>query len=209
MKFWLPFTVVGGAAAIASLSAVCTTEYIQSVLPSLSDIPSGITINSDSVTVVPYDNYSVTDATFWNDVVGGSRFLAHGGAVYAIKNGSEGADMTGGIVFSAATGYTDAGFPYWAMSHIVSPVQIQTIGYRPRSGMFETFLSATINACDSLHGELTASSPVTIYVPSNLTSMLGEAYYCADSSTSSLGLGFGKAKRQASSATRTKRRLYR
>ncbi|KAK6063144.1 tannase [Seiridium cupressi] len=71
MKFWLPFTVVGGAAAIASLSAVCTTEYIQSVLPSLSDIPSGITINSDSVTVVPYDNYSVTDATFWNDVVGG------------------------------------------------------------------------------------------------------------------------------------------
>ncbi|KAK9780270.1 putative Carboxylic ester hydrolase [Seiridium cardinale] len=39
------------------------------------------------------------------------------------------------------------------VNHIASPVQIQTIGYCPPSCMFETFPNATINACDSHHGE--------------------------------------------------------
>ncbi|RAH40609.1 tannase and feruloyl esterase [Aspergillus brunneoviolaceus CBS 621.78] len=133
-----------GVATASSLSSVCTTDYVTSVLPTSSDdIPSGITIDTSSVTASIYRNYSVSDATFWEDMTinfcevsfaynhqnaddrivvqywmpdpdsFANRFLATGGAAYTINNGSGGADMAGGVAFGAATGYTDGGFPHW------------------------------------------------------------------------------------------------
>ena len=140
----VPTAALVGTAAAASLSRVCTKDYVLSVLPTASDdIPSGITIDTSSVTASTYQNYSVTDATFWEDMTVDfcevsfayshqngddrvavnyympeptsfqNRFLATGGAAYTINNGSGGADMMGGVAFGAATGYTDAGFPHW------------------------------------------------------------------------------------------------
>ncbi|PYH80948.1 tannase [Aspergillus uvarum CBS 121591] len=133
-----------GVATASSLSSVCTADYVTSVLPNSSDdIPSGITIDTSSVTASIYRNYSVSDAIFWEDMTinfcevsfayhhqngddrivvqywmpapdsFANRFLATGGAAYTINNGSGGADMAGGVAFGAATGYTDGGFPYW------------------------------------------------------------------------------------------------
>lgn len=319
------------AAAAQSLSSVCTVDYALSVLPTASDdIPTGITIDTDSVTAVAYYNYSVTSATFWSNVTVDfcevsfsynhqnlddqivvdyyfpspanfqNRFLATGGAAYEINNGSGGADMTGGVSLGAVTGYTDGGFPYWGgtdfdevillgngtanwpaiynwayqsiaemtqlgkiftnrfygtnstatttnstapytyymgcseggregmsqvqrapelydgiivgapamrygqqqVNHIASPVQIQSIGYYPPSCVFETFVNATIEACDGLDGKtdgIVARSDLCAQ-SFNVSSMLGKSYSCAASSTTSLGLGYGKAKRQMSSS---------
>ncbi|PYI00061.1 tannase and feruloyl esterase [Aspergillus ellipticus CBS 707.79] len=116
-----------GVASATSLSSLCTSDYVTSVLPtSADDIPSGITIDTSSVTASTFTNYSVTDATFWEDVninfceisfaythqnqddrvvvqywmpspdAFNGRFLATGGAAYTINNGSGGADMSGG-----------------------------------------------------------------------------------------------------------------
>lgn len=58
------------AASAASLSSVCTTDYVSSALPSTdSFVPEGITIDSTSVAASLFTNYSVTDATFWPDSV--------------------------------------------------------------------------------------------------------------------------------------------
>ncbi|CAI7653974.1 unnamed protein product [Penicillium glandicola] len=133
-----------GAASATSLSKACTTEYVKSNLPTSDDkIPIGITIDESSITASTYRNYSVTDATFWDDVNIDfcevsfayshdnqddrvvveywmplaenfqNRFLATGGAAYQISNGSGGADMSGGVAYGAVTGLTDGGLPYW------------------------------------------------------------------------------------------------
>jgi tannase len=335
-------TLIGAAAATTSLSSVCTSSYVTSVLPTAEeDIPTGITIDTSSLTLSTWYNYSVTDATFWNDITAidfcevsfayshqnqddrvvveywlpspanfANRFLATGGAAYTINNGSGGADMAGGVEFGAVTGYTDGGFPYWGgedfddvvllgngtanwpaiynwgyqsiaemtqigkafttnfyddvstsnstsssssssssnsstlytyytgcseggregmsqaqkapelydgiivgapamrygqqqVNHLASPIQIQTIGYYPGSCVFETFVNATINACDALDGKtdgVVARSDLCA-LSFNVSSMLGESYSCDASSTTSLGLGFGKMKRDTSSAT--------
>lgn len=58
------------AASAASMSSVCTSDYVTSALPtSNQDIPTGITINSSSLAVSSWSNYTVTDATFWIDAV--------------------------------------------------------------------------------------------------------------------------------------------
>ncbi|KAJ5913924.1 tannase and feruloyl esterase [Penicillium tannophilum] len=133
-----------GAASATSLSKACTKEFVKSNLPTSDDkIPLGITIDESSVTANTYRNYSVTDATFWENVNIDfcevsfayshdnqddkivveywmplaenfqNRFLATGGAAYQISNGSGGADMSGGVAYGAVTGLTDGGLPYW------------------------------------------------------------------------------------------------
>lgn len=133
-----------GAASATSLSKTCTKDFIKSNLPTSDDkIPLGITIDDSSITANTYRNYSVTDATFWENVNIDfcevsfayshdnqddrivveywmplaenfqNRFLATGGAAYQISNGSGGADMSGGVAYGAVTGLTDGGLPYW------------------------------------------------------------------------------------------------
>ena len=135
-----------GAASATSLSKVCTNAHVKASLPTSADsdsIPLGITIDESSITASTYRNYSVTDATFWENVdiefcevtfayshenqddrvvveywmplaeQYQNRFLATGGAAYQISNGSGGADMSGGVAYGAVTGQTDGGLPYW------------------------------------------------------------------------------------------------
>ncbi|CAI7581821.1 unnamed protein product [Penicillium pancosmium] len=133
-----------GAASATSLSKACTKDFVKSNLPTSDDkIPFGITIDDNSITTNTYRNYSVTDATFWENVNIDfcevsfayshdnqddrivveywmplaenfqNRFLATGGSAYEISNGSGGADMSGGVAYGAVTGLTDGGLPYW------------------------------------------------------------------------------------------------
>lgn len=131
------------AAAAFSLSD-CTTSYVSPLLPtSTDDVPTGIAIHADTLTVASHYNYSVSDLLMWEDAViefcevsfsyshqnrddsinvtyylppsnvFANRFLATGGGAYAINSGAYGADMVGGVSKGAATGYTDGGMPYY------------------------------------------------------------------------------------------------
>jgi tannase len=142
LGFLVPLFI--GAASATSLGKACTKEFVKSNLPTSEDIITlGITIDENSVTANTYRNYSVTDATFWENVNIDfcevtfayshenlddrivveywmplaknfeNRFLATGGAAYQISNGSGGADMSGGVAYGAVTGLTDGGLPYW------------------------------------------------------------------------------------------------
>jgi tannase len=126
-----------GAAYAASLASVCRTSYVTSVLP-IDGTLNGITIDTTSVTANAVYNESHTGGTFFPDstidycnvtfkyshnglgdsVILGyympapssykSRFLATGGGAYAIQSGSMSAP--GGVMYGAASGYTDGGF---------------------------------------------------------------------------------------------------
>lgn len=62
-------SVFVGVVSAASLSSVCTSDYVTSVLPTSEDnVPSGIIIDISSVTATAYDNYSVTGGISWEDL---------------------------------------------------------------------------------------------------------------------------------------------
>ena len=126
----------GASAAAASLGQVCTTSYIQSVLPA-DGFVSGLTFHPDTVTAsaVYNQSYSGVDyptatinycnVTFqyshdgWDDNVilqywlpepatYKNRFLTTGGGGYAISSGS--ASLPGGVMYGAVAGTTDGGY---------------------------------------------------------------------------------------------------
>jgi tannase len=132
--------LLASSAAVAyatSLADVCSKTYVTSALPPDSSF-NGITINALSVTANLVYNETHTGGTFFPDstinycnvtftythnglgdtVILGyympapsaykNRFLATGGGAYAIQSGSQSAP--GGVMYGAASGYTDGSF---------------------------------------------------------------------------------------------------
>ncbi|OIW23907.1 tannase and feruloyl esterase [Coniochaeta ligniaria NRRL 30616] len=135
--FWLS-SALAAAACAANLADVCTTSYVQSVLPADNFI-QGTTLSAGSVTASAVTNYTVPasssnpgksglnfcNVTFsyshtgYNDKVNlwfwlpappqfQNRYLSTGGGGLAITSGQNG--LTAGVVHGAATGTTDGGF---------------------------------------------------------------------------------------------------
>ncbi|PYH92492.1 tannase and feruloyl esterase [Aspergillus ellipticus CBS 707.79] len=126
-----------GAAYAASLAEYCTTSRVASSLPD-DDFILGVSFDKSSVTANAVYNETNTDDNFFPDatinycnvtfsyehaesgisvIVGyylpgpdafKDRFLATGGGAYAIQSGSMSAP--GGVMYGAASGFTDGGF---------------------------------------------------------------------------------------------------
>ncbi|KAL3479824.1 putative tannase [Aspergillus californicus] len=127
----------GGIAYAASLDSVCTVSHVKSSLPEDGYI-LGVTFDSASVTANAVYNSSYSGSVFFPDsttdfcnvtisythdgrddtvIVGyymptpdnyQNRFLATGGGAYAIQSGEMSAP--GGVMYGAASGFTDGGF---------------------------------------------------------------------------------------------------
>ncbi|KAH6660979.1 tannase [Truncatella angustata] len=131
-----------GTTTATDFAEVCTSEYVQSVLPGDGFIP-GTTIDTTSVAVNAIGNYSsaasdgvvgveavaVCNVTFGytHDGKEGktnvwyylpdpanfkNRFLSTGGGGFSITSGAGG--LSGGLSYGAASGTTDAGLGSWS-----------------------------------------------------------------------------------------------
>jgi tannase len=80
------------------------------------------------------------------------------------------------------------------VNHLFSAVVEQTQEYYPPPCELAKIVNATIAACDPLDGRTdgVVSRTDLCKLNFNLTSIVGESYYCAASTSSSLGFGFGK-----------------
>lgn len=90
--------------------------------------------------------------------------------------------------------------------HLFSSVVEQNLDYYPPSCAFDKIVNETIAYCDGLDGLVDGviSRSDLCKLDFNLNSTLGKAYYCAASTESSLGFGFGaKVKRDSSSSSST------
>ena len=79
--------------------------------------------------------------------------------------------------------------------HHVYPATIeQVMGYFPPPCALDKIVNATIAACDPLDGRTDGviSRSDLCQLNFNLSSLIGESYYCAAQSSSSLGFGFSK-----------------
>lgn len=89
-------------------------------------------------------------------------------------------------------------------NHLFPNIVEHTLDYYPPPCALEKILNLTIAACDPLDGKtdgVIARSDLC-QLQFNLSSTIGEAYYCAAGDSSSLGFGFGrKAKRQTDSTS--------
>ena len=85
------------------------------------------------------------------------------------------------------------------VNHLTSDVTEQTMDYYPPSCELDKIVNLTIAACDSLDGKTdgVVSRSDLCKINFNVNSTIGEPYYCAASTETSLGLGYGqKMKRQ-------------
>ncbi|CAI7605219.1 unnamed protein product [Penicillium palitans] len=84
-------------------------------------------------------------------------------------------------------------------NHLYSNVVEKTLDYYPPPCELEKIMNETISACDPLDGrnDGVVSRSDLCQLQFNMSSIIGQSYYCAASTTSSLGLGFGN--RQSSS----------
>lgn len=90
------------------------------------------------------------------------------------------------------------------VNHILSSVVEKTINYYPPPCELDKIVNATIAACDPLDGRTDGVIGRTdlCKLHFNLSSIIGEPYYCAATTSSSLGFGFStKTKRQAEGST--------
>ncbi|KAJ5556686.1 Tannase/feruloyl esterase [Penicillium frequentans] len=80
------------------------------------------------------------------------------------------------------------------VNHLFSAVVEQTKGYYPPPCEMEKIVNATIKACDPLDGRADGviSRSDLCKLNFNLTSIIGENYYCAAETSTSLGFNFGK-----------------
>lgn len=85
--------------------------------------------------------------------------------------------------------------------HVYPATIEQVMGYFPPPCALDKIVNATIAACDPLDGRTDGviSRTDLCKLNFNLSSLIGESYYCAAQTSSSLGFGFsgGKTKRQA------------
>ncbi|TGJ86258.1 hypothetical protein E0Z10_g2506 [Xylaria hypoxylon] len=89
------------------------------------------------------------------------------------------------------------------IGHIVPATIEQTLNYFPPTCALDKIVNATIAACDPLDGRTDGviSRTDLCKIHFDLKSIIGESYYCAAQSGSSLGFGF--SKRQAGSQSTT------
>ncbi|RAH47408.1 tannase and feruloyl esterase [Aspergillus brunneoviolaceus CBS 621.78] len=80
------------------------------------------------------------------------------------------------------------------VNHLFSAVVEQTLDYFPPPCELEKIVNATISACDPLDGRTDGviSRSDLCQLEFNLTSVIGESYYCAATTSTSLGFNFGK-----------------
>ncbi|KAF3762019.1 tannase and feruloyl esterase [Cryphonectria parasitica EP155] len=136
----LAAAAVVAAANAATLGDVCTTSYVESVLPADGTF-LGISLDSTSVNTTAHYNVSISSSTFYpaatidycvvtfnythtarDDTVAvtywmpgpanfKNRFLTTGGEAYEINEGSSTTgSLPGGVMYGAASGLTDGGF---------------------------------------------------------------------------------------------------
>jgi tannase len=103
----------------------------------------------------------------------------------------------------AITGAPAFRFAQQQVHHVFSPAVEHTMDYYPPPCALAKIVNATIAACDPLDGRIdgviSRTDLCTLHF--NLSSIIGESYYCAAETSSSLGFGF--SKRQESSQTST------
>jgi tannase len=89
------------------------------------------------------------------------------------------------------------------INHIVPDVVEKTLEYYPPPCELAKIVNATIAACDPLDGRTDGviSRTDLCKINFNLSSIIGEEYYCAAETATSLGFGFSKTKRQAAGST--------
>jgi tannase len=89
------------------------------------------------------------------------------------------------------------------VNHVFPATVEHTKGYYPPPCALQKIVNATIAACDPLDGRTdgVVSRSDLCKLNFNLTSVIGESYYCAAVTSSSLGFGFGK--RQAAEGSQT------
>lgn len=87
--------------------------------------------------------------------------------------------------------------------HIFSSVVEKTLDYYPPPCELAKIVNATIAACDPLDGRTDGviSRTDLCKLNFNMSSIVGEEYYCAAETATSLGFGFSKTKRQAAGST--------
>ncbi|KAF2159911.1 hypothetical protein M409DRAFT_70788 [Zasmidium cellare ATCC 36951] len=88
--------------------------------------------------------------------------------------------------------------------HHVFPATVEhTMGYYAPPCALEKIVNATIAACDPLDGRTDGviSRTDLCMLNFNLSSIIGESYYCAAETSTSLGFGFSKVKRQAAAGS--------
>ncbi|KAH8585913.1 Tannase/feruloyl esterase [Bisporella sp. PMI_857] len=88
-------------------------------------------------------------------------------------------------------------FAQQQVHHVYSAAVEHTMDYYPPPCALDKIVNATITACDPLDGRTDSviSRTDLCKLNFNLTSIIGESYYCAATTSSSLGFGF--SKRQA------------
>lgn len=89
------------------------------------------------------------------------------------------------------------------VNHVFSSMVEQTLDYYPPPCELEKIVNATIAACDPLDGRTdgVVSRTDLCQLNFNLSSIIGEPYYCAAESSTSLGFGFNKRQSDGSSTT--------
>ncbi|RDW64670.1 carboxylic ester hydrolase-6 [Coleophoma cylindrospora] len=101
----------------------------------------------------------------------------------------------------AITGAPAFRFAQQQSLHMLPSVVEQTLDYYPPPCELAKIVNATIAACDHLDGKTdgVVSRTDLCMLNFNLSSIIGESYYCAAENSTSLGLGF--SKRQAADST--------
>jgi len=107
----------------------------------------------------------------------------------------------GDMYDGAITGAPAFRFAQQQVHHVFSSAVEQTLDYYPKPCALDKIVNATIKACDPLDGRTdgVVSRTDLCQLNFNLSSIIGESYYCAAETSTSLGFGF--SKRAAGSET--------
>ncbi|KUJ23450.1 tannase and feruloyl esterase [Mollisia scopiformis] len=94
----------------------------------------------------------------------------------------------------AITGAPAFRFAQQQVHHVFSSMVEQTLDYYPPPCELAKIVNATITACDPLDGRTdgVVSRSDLCMLNFNLSSIIGESYYCAAKNSTSLGFGFSK-----------------
>ncbi|KAI1091018.1 tannase and feruloyl esterase [Rostrohypoxylon terebratum] len=96
----------------------------------------------------------------------------------------------------AITGAPAFRFAHQQVLHVFSSAVEKTLNYLPPPCELDKIVNATIAACDPLDGRTdgVVSRTDLCMLNFNLSSIIGESYYCAAENSTSLGFGFNKKR---------------
>ncbi|CZR67018.1 related to tannase precursor [Phialocephala subalpina] len=105
----------------------------------------------------------------------------------------------------AITGAPAFRFAQQQVHHVFSSMVEQTLDYYPPPCELDKIVNATIAACDPLDGRTDGviSRTDLCMLNFNLSSIIGESYYCAAENSTSLGFGFSKRQAEGSTTSYT------